>query len=198
MGPYVRSLDFNKNLWRIFLFFAAAFMLIAGPVTIPSGYADEKPRDTDTRNLAKDQKIHITANKLISDNDADYAEFIGNVRATQGDTVITADRLKIFAKRNPDNKVTPGLGTESINKIIASGNVKINFDNRVAVTPQAVYNTETGVLVLSGDNSRIVSGNDSISGEKITLYRTTGRIIVESSGEKRVEAVFYSGEKGLK
>jgi len=51
---------------------------------------------------------------------------------------------------------------------------------------------------LSGNNSKIVSGNNSISGEKITLYRTTGRINVESSGGKRVEAVFYSGEKGLK
>ena len=197
-GPCVRSLDFNKKLCRIFLFFAAAFMLVAGPVAPSSGYADEKPSDTDTHNLAKDQKIHITSDKLISDNDADYVEFIGNVRATQEDTVITADRLKIFVKKNPDNKDAPGVGTESINKIIASGNVKINFDNRVAVTPQAVYNIKTGILVLSGDNSRIVSGKDSISGEKITIYRTTGRITVESGSEKRVEAVFYSVEKGFK
>lgn len=194
----MRVLDFNQNLWLIFLFFAAAFMFIAGPVTTPSGYADEKPLDTNTRNLAKDQKIHITADKLISDNNTNYAEFIGNVRATQEETVITADNLKIFLKQNPQNKKSPTVGTESINKIIASGNVKINFDNRVAVTPHAVYNTETEVLVLSGNNSRIISGNNSISGEKITLYRTTGRITVESSGEKRVEAVFYSGEKGLK
>ena len=194
----MRSLDFNKNLWLIFLFFAAAFMLIAGPVTTPSGYADEKPLDTNTRNLAKDQKIHITADKLISDNNADYAEFIGNVRATQEDTVITADKLKIFFKKIPHDKKKPAVGEEAINEIVASGNVKIKFDNRVAVTRQAVYNTETGVLVLSGNNSRIVSGNNSISGEKITLYRTTGHINVESGGGKRVEAVFYSDEKGLK
>lgn len=194
----MRILDSNQNLCRILLFFATAFMLLAGLIATPSGNADEKRHDTDTRNLAKDQKIHITADKLISDNNANYAEFIGNVRATQEETVITADKLKIFFKKKPQNKKSPTVGTESINKIIASGNVKINFDNRVAVTPQALYNTETEVLVLSGDNSRIISGNDSISGEKITLYRTTGRITVESSGEKRVEAVFYSGEKGLK
>jgi lipopolysaccharide export system protein LptA len=173
------------------------FTVLAVPVVAPSGYADEKPKDTDARSLSEDGRIHITADKLISDDEVDYAEFIGNVRATQEDTVITADRLKIFVK-NTDNKSAPGVGTKSIHKIIASGNVKINFDNRVAVTPQAVYNTKTGVLVLSGDNSRIISGKDSISGEKITLYRTTGRITVESGEEKRVEAVFYSGEKGLK
>jgi len=194
----VRLLNFNKNLCPILLFFALVFTVLAVPLVAPSGSADEKPKDTDARSLSEDGRIHITADKLISDNKVDYAEFIGNVRATQEDTVITADRLKIFVKKNPDNKGAPGVGTESIHKIIASGNVKINFDNRVAVTPQAVYNTKTEVLVLSGDNSRIISGKDSISGEKITLYRTTGRITVESGKEKRVEAVFYSGEKGLK
>ena len=194
----MRLLNFNKNLCPILLFFALVFTVLAVPLVAPSGSADKKPKDTDARSLSEDGRIHITADKLISDNKVDYAEFIGNVRATQEDTVITADRLKIFVKKNPDNKGAPGVGTESIHKIIASGNVKINFDNRVAVTPQAVYNTKTEVLVLSGDNSRIISGKDSISGEKITLYRTTGRITVESGKEKRVEAVFYSGEKGLK
>jgi len=194
----MRSLDFKKNLCRIFLFFAAAFMLVAGPIAPSPGYADEKPSDTDTHNLAKDQKIHITADKLIYDNDTEYAEFIGNVRATQEDTVITADRLKIFVKANSSHKASPVIGEESITKLVADGNVKINFDNRVAVTPKAVYNTQTSVLVLSGNNSRIVSGDNSISGEKITIYRATGRINVESGGEKRVEAVFFSGKKGLK
>jgi lipopolysaccharide export system protein LptA len=194
----VRSLDFNKNLCRIFLFFAAAFMLVAGPVAPYLGHADEKPSNTDTHNLAKDQKIHITADKLIYDNDTDYAEFIGNVRATQEDTVITADRLKIFFKANEGHKDAPAIGEESITKLVADGDVKINFDNRVAVTQKAVYNTQTSVLVLSGSNSRIVSGDNSISGEKITIYRDTGRINVESGDEKRVEAVLYSGEKGLK
>jgi lipopolysaccharide export system protein LptA len=194
----MRLLNFNKLLCPILLFFASMFMVLAGPVTTPSGYAGEKPKEADAPSVPENGKIHITADKLISDNDANYAEFIGKVRATQGDTVIIADRLKIFLKKNADNKDASGVGSESIDKIIASGNVKINFDNRVAVTPQAVYNTNTEVLVLSGENSRIISGKDSVSGEKITLYRTTGRISVESGEAKRVEAVFYSGEKGLK
>ena len=145
----MKALDFNQFLSRIFLFFPAVFMLAAF-LAAHSGYAGDKPPDTDTHNRAKNKKIHITADKLISDYKASHAEFIGNVTATQAETA------------------------------------------------QAVYNIETEVLTLSGDNSRIISGNDSISGEKITLYRTTGRINVESGSEKRVEAVFYSGEKGLK
>ena len=194
----MRVLNFSKNLCPIPLFFALVFTVLTVPVVPSSGNADEKLQDTAARSLSEDRKIHIIADKLISDNEHDYAEFIGNVRATQQDTVITADRLKIFLKKNPENKGASEVGTESIDKIIASGNVKINFDNKVAVTRQAVYNTETEVLVLLGDDSKIISGKDSISGEKITLYRTTGGITVESSKDKRVEAVLYSGEKGLK
>ncbi len=74
--------------------------------------------------------------------------------------------------------------------------MKIRFDNRVAVTQQAVYITESRILILTGTGSKVTSGNNSISGSKITLYRVDGRITVESSSEKRVEAVFYSEEKG--
>ncbi|MBW2604725.1 MAG: hypothetical protein JRE28_10495 [Deltaproteobacteria bacterium] len=142
--------------------------------------------------------IHITSDKLISDNKAGYAEFIGHVKATQGDTVITSDRLKIFFKKNFANKGPLSVSEESIHKIVAKGNVEIKFDNRVATAQHAIYNTETRVLVLSGNNSKIISENDSISGEKITFYRTDGRINVESGNKKRVEAVFYSGQKGIK
>jgi len=54
-------------------------------------------------------------------------------------------------------------------------------------------------LVLSGENSRITSENNLISGEKIIMYRNDGRIIVESGENKgRVEAVISSAGSGLK
>ena len=193
----MRALDYNKHSHRIFLFFVAVFLLV-NFFTMNLGYTNGNSRETDTHDRTKNQKTHITADKLISDSEADYAEFVGNVRAIQGETVITADTLKIFFKKNSGNKDNPSPIEESIKTIVANGNVKIKFDNRVAVTQQAVYSTETEVLVLSGDDSKIISGNDSISGEKITLYRTNGRINVESGKQKRVQAVFYSGEKGLK
>jgi lipopolysaccharide export system protein LptA len=158
----------------------------------------------DTLHLPKKERpektgsIHITSDRLITDNNAGYAEFIGNVKAIQDGTVITSDRLKVFYKKNIADKGPLSVNEESIHKIIAKGNVEIKFDNRVATAQQAVYNTETMVLVLSGGDAKVISGNDSISGEKITLYRTDGRISVESGNKKRVEAVFHSGQKGMK
>ena len=167
-------------------------------MAMPSAYADDISDNPDTKGRKNNEKIYITADKLISDNKAGYAEFIGNVRAKQDETVIMADRLKIFFKKHLADKNKPVIGQGSIHQIVANGNVKIKFDNRVAESRQAVYNTETGVIVLSGAGSKIISGNDTISGEKITFYRTDGRIAVESGRKERVEAVFYAGEKGLK
>ena len=192
----MRRLRYNQSGNQILFFWITAFMLVA--VLMNSFvYAEDKPNFTDTHKNKKNEKIHITADKLISDHEAKYAEFIGNVKATQRDTVITADKLKIFFKRGMDNKKNPLAGDESIKKIVANGNVQIKFDNRVAVTQQAVYITETRVLVLSGADSKVISGNNSISGEKITVYRTDGRIQVESGKGERVEAVLYPGEKGI-
>ena len=192
----MRRLRYNQSGNQILFYWFTAFTLVA--VLMNSFvYAEDKPNLTNTHKNKKNEKIHITADKLISDHEAKYTEFIGNVRATQRDTVIIADKLKIFFKKDMDNKKNSLAGDESIKKIVANGNVQIKFDNRVAVTQQAVYITETRVLVLSGADSKVISGNNSISGEKITVYRTDGRIQVESGKGERVEAVLYTGEKGI-
>lgn len=179
----------NPISWRFFSASKAVFLMATVFMTV-FAFADDPPTDPG-------KKIQITSDSLVSGNDAKYVEFIGNVKATQGSDVITADRLKIFFKKTPQSNDNLIADQESIAKIVANGNVTIHFDNKVAVAEQAVYITATRVLVLSGPNSKIVSGSDSIAGEKITIYRADGRINVESGGEKRVNAVFFSGGEGL-
>ncbi|MCJ7540280.1 MAG: hypothetical protein MUO88_11520 [Desulfobacterales bacterium] len=188
---------FNQHYFKALRYWAVLFLLISC-FLMHMAYANDTPRNPKKKSSGGNGAIHITSDKLISDNKAGYAEFIGNVKATQDDTVITSDRLKIYYKKNIANKEPLSVSEESIHKIVAKGNVEIKFDNRVATAQQAIYNTETMVLVLSGNNSKIISENESISGEKITFYRIDGRINVESGNKKRVEAVFYSGQKGIK
>ncbi len=183
----------NPINWRFFSASKAVFLMATVFMTV-FAFADDPPTDPGPNDPGK--KIYITSDSLVSGNDAKYAEFIGNVKATQGLDVITADRLKIFFKKTPQSNDNLIMDQKSIAKIVANGHVTIHFDNKVAVAEQAVYITATRVLVLSGPNSKIVSGSDSVAGEKITIYRTDGRINVESGGEKRVNAVFFSGGKG--
>ncbi len=191
----MRILFYNRYVCRVLVSFAAVCILNLLFAAFFS-YAGDSPLTHE--NNSKNEKIHITSEKLIANNEALNVEFTGNVIATRGEEVVTADSLKIFYKKSLGEDKKIGAGEEAIKKIIANGNVVIRFDNKVAVTEQAEYTAETGVLVLTGPNSKVTSGNNFVCGEKITLYRADDRMTVEGTNEKRVEAVFYSGEKGIK
>ena len=135
---------------------------------------------------------------MITQTNENLVEFLGNVRAAQGTTILTSERLKVYYRdastsESPKNRVAD----DAISRIVAQGNVKIVFDDQIATAEQADYVADRKIVVLSGNNTTITSGNNSISGTKITLFRDEGRIQVESSKEKRVEAFFYSQENGL-
>jgi lipopolysaccharide export system protein LptA len=187
----VKILRFNSIDRRVLGFLT--LFLLAGPLLVSAD--DRKPNNQTGK---KQEKIHITSDRLFVDSDAKYAKFTGSVRLTQGDMVITADLLKVFFNDNIDGMGTVSTGRDSIKKITASGNVRINMDDGVAVTEQAEFISETGTVILSGENSKVTRGNNSISGTKITLYRKDGRVTVEGGSNKRVEAVIFSGGKGEK
>ena len=150
--------------------------------------------ETGPQNGGKDKAARrISADTLILDSKADCAEFIGNARAVDEDLVITADRLRVFFKDGSSIDRKLAAGEESVKKVVADGNVRITFDDRIAIAEKATIDEER--LVLSGKHSAITMGEDSISGEKITYSRADGRIKVEGSPERRVEAVFHAGEE---
>ena len=141
------------------------------------------------------QKIHITAQRLISDTANNNAEFSGNVRATQGNTQINADSLKLFfSGQSTGAEASPA---QSLEKLVATGNVEIKFDNRLAVAQQAVYITAQRVLILTGPGATVTSGENTISGETITFYRDDGRFTVEGGTGGRVKAIILPEESGL-
>ena len=142
------------------------------------------------------KEILIKADKLIADLDAGETEFLGNVRVTQDKTVITAERIKVYyrdLRYGKNNKINK----ESITKIIAKNNVTISFDNMMALTEEAVYLTGSEILTLTGINSKVISGPNSITGSKFTFFRTTGELIVEGSTQHQVQALFSSRAKGF-
>ncbi|MBU1182705.1 MAG: hypothetical protein KKF00_11190, partial [Proteobacteria bacterium] len=172
--------------------FAVSLLFLFHP---DSAFAAKKIQKQKKGEVVK--KIHITADRLIAEGNSNNAEFIGNVRAVQETTVITSNKLKIFYKKDSSGIEDNSKGEESIKEIIATGNVKILFDDKIAETEQAVYTAETRILVLNGPNSKITSGKNTISGSKITFFRDDGRINVEGSGKNRVEAFFESDGKSL-
>jgi lipopolysaccharide export system protein LptA len=178
-----------KNI-LYFLYIVLIALLVITVSDLQPAIGTEPTKDIQI--LEKNEQIHITSDLLTTHNEEGLAEFSGNVRVVQGDTVITSDRFKIFYQDTADESERLSAGFGAVEKIIASGQVHIKFEGKEAFSDEAVYFTESQTLTLSGSNSTVISGNESISGAKITLYQSDGRIKVESNEKKRVEAIFYN------
>jgi len=178
---------------RTLRFSAAVGAAIVLAVVIPALAQTPADEPAETGDPAA---IEIQAETLDVDNAARVAEFIGSVTATQGETVITADRLRIHYRDGE----TPGgaAGAEgNIDRVTAEGTVTIRFDDKVAESETATYKMAERVLTLTGTPARVTSGRDAITGSRIIVERETGRIRVESQGEGPVKAVVYPGRTGL-
>ena len=181
----ILSTDHIRLVWTI--------TFIAVAVLIPGGSnAAEESAAGKADTTAENDPIQITADKLISNNEKKYAEFSGNVKATQADYVITSKTLRIYYRGELLNTDEKGSGEEKLKKIIASGDVKITTEQFEAVTDSAEWDTSAKTIILAGENSKIISGKNSITGSKIILYQEDGRVKVEGSKNQRIKAVFYS------
>lgn len=124
--------------------------------------------------------ITIKSNELSADNKGKTAVFNGKVVAKQGDITIFADRIIInYADKKGD-----------VEKIEASGNVRIIQQNKTGTAAQAVYDSRDGRITLTG-NPKVMQGADSISGKVITYYVDDDRSVVTGGDDPkaRVEAV---------
>ena len=171
--------------WIRVMMFTGIIVLLA-----PFGFAQDQPTEKDKNQV--DEQIQIVADKLITNNAEKYAEFIGDVRASQGNFTITSEHLRIYYKDNLDNLQNQTGSQELIKRIVASGHVKISSDQYTAETERVEYDLDSTVLVLTGENSTIKRGKNFITGSKITVHRKDGQIVVERGAEKRVKARFYS------
>ena len=171
-------------LWTIALVAAAALMSIA------AWAVDDSKSDQ-----AESEPIQIVADQLISYNEDKYAEFIGNVKVTQGEFTITSDKLRIYYRGELLDAEKENSEEDVIKKIIATGNVKITSEQYKAQADKAEYDTATMTVVLSGENSKVVSGKNSISGSIIRLNQKSGQVKVEGSATKRIKAEFFTKGK---
>jgi lipopolysaccharide transport protein LptA len=165
-------------------------VLFCGYFAVPI-QAEPRVPDGD-RGARAESRIHITADKLESIHQMGWVEFVGNVRATQSDIVMTADRMRVFYEADADSKLDKG----KISKIISEGNVVIVFDNQTkkATAHRAVYLAGQQVLELSGGDAKLSSGESTVQGKKIKLFYAEGRSVVEGAGQEQVEATLFVEE----
>ena len=150
--------------------------------------------------LNENQDIHITADEVIAHLETGETQFVGNVRVAQGESVITADHMTVYYRKSEDNSKNPASREaikESIHKIIARGNVKINYENIVALSDEAVYMADSQLLTLTGTQAKVTSGPNKLTGSKFILSLASNGLSVEGSEGQRVRATVWPGEGNL-
>jgi len=188
----------------------AVFLFALG--TAPGGAQQQKAAQPDQK-----EPIHITSDQVEAFQQQRQVVFSGHVVATQKDIVVRGDKMTVFyvEKSQEDAKgseKSPGgakgseksqgegkgsdLGGGSVDHIVVEGNVQITQGDRVATGKVATYYRAENKVVLTGD-PRVVRNQDSIQGERITLFLDSEKSIVESGPSGRVQATIYSsGPKG--
>jgi len=178
------------KIGRIVSLWTIALIATATLITGAASAADKSKAETSPK--PENTPIIITAEQLDSDNKAKFAEFIGNVKAIQADFVITSDKLRIYYKGELLDTEKKGNDEEALKKIVATGNVKITSNQYIAKTEKLEYDTASMTIILTGENSTVINGKNSITGSKIILYQKDGRVKVLGSKNKRIKAEFFS------
>lgn len=175
---------FCKSIHRFLL----SFLIVCSALFLVSNMAFAQA----SKDLSR-QPLHVVSDKMIAQEDSSMVEFIGNVKAEQEDSIVFADSIKIYftmdkdkADKNKAKSDTQG----NVKKIVSTGNVKFISEEREAYADKAVYTTIDDILVLTGKSPKLITGSSFVTGKKITLFRNQGKIIVESNGTQRVEALF--------
>jgi lipopolysaccharide export system protein LptA len=184
----VKIFLFEYTPWRIF--FIVIITLIAPGLSSASAGSD----DAKKTNRAG-EGITITADELVSDSVSKTAEFEGHVKVTRGASVITADRLKIYYTDTPQDKNNRANPKTAIKQVVAEGNVRIKSEELIAVAQKAVYSRDTQKIILSGPNTKVTSGENSIVGSKIELYLENEQFKVSGGKKGRVKAILNQAPK---
>lgn len=171
------------------LFTAVLLTLVAGSGAL----AQDRPSLFGGLDGGGDQPIQIEAETLevFEQGDSRVSNFEGNVVARQGDTLIKAARLTIYAPLETGEGV---LADSSFEKIEASGEVSITSPTQTATSDTGVVDMRSRTVVLSG-NVVLTDGGTVLTGDRLTVDLDTGRAQVDRSSQGRIRALITPGSR---
>jgi lipopolysaccharide export system protein LptA len=135
--------------------------------------------------------VTIHSNKLVADDRAKTITFWGDVKAEREDFTIDCQKLVVYLKKENPAAKKEEKGSPHIDRIVATGNVKIiRSTGGTATAQQAVYYQNEEKVVLTGEPV-VKQGNDFVAGDRITLFLNEDRSIVDSPQDGKVKAVIF-------
>ena len=135
-----------------------------------------------------DAPIFVESDTLEGFQSDGRAVYEGNVRATQGDSRLTTDKLTAVCTRTA---ATPneGIGTcEEIRQLIAENNVLFTAPKLQIKGDRAEYDYPTDTITITGDVIMTRDKDAVIRGKKVVYQVSAGLASISSSGD-RVQAI---------
>lgn len=174
--------------YPFFLFFAMLLSLTFWSAPAQPASPEKKPGESSP------MPIVINSKALEADNKNMTITFTGDVEAKREDFTVYCQQMVVYYEKPADKNKGADEGTR-IDKIVATGDVKIvRSEGGVATGKKAVYYQRDEKLVLTGQPV-VKQGDNSVEGDRITLFLKEDRSVVESSGDKKVRAVIFSKQK---
>lgn len=139
------------------LAFAVSLTALAGPASAQSAVgitgAGEGPLE-----IEADEGIEWRRNEQV------YVA-IGNAVARRGGVAVHADRLVAHYREREasDSEDGGALGGTEIYRVEAEGSVRIEGESETAYGDQGVYDMDESVVILTGDNLRFVTPDETIT-----------------------------------
>lgn len=153
----------------------------------------------------KEIPLRISAARLEADQKEGIIIFSGQVKALYGDSTLYSEKLMVYLKKEPaaakgaakppqeQAEASPlgDLGAGKIDRIVAKGQVRFVQGDRVATGSEAIYYKDKDEVVLLG-SPQLWQAENTLKGERIVFNLATNKVLVESSPQRRVEAMLYS------
>ena len=144
--------------------------------------------------LRKNEPIEIVSDRMEAFQEKKMVVFSGNVEATQGEIKLKSDRITVYYKDSNQKKEKAAkhdIGTSGeMDRIEATGHVKITQKQMSATGDEAVYHQDTAQITMTG-NPVLQDGNNTIKGCRVVIYINENRGKVEkceTGDSKRVTA----------
>ena len=157
---------------------------VFGAAAQPAGQA-APPSSTPGLSMDGDQPVRIESNTLEVRDKIRQATFSGDVKLTQGDTIIKCKVLVVFyedtaapTKKGAPPPVTAGVQPEKksgqkIKRAECKGDVFVIQKEQTATGENAVFDVKSNTVVITG-NAVVTQGQMVTRGERLVSNLTTG------------------------
>ena len=187
------------NLRPLVSFFPLVFvsLLIYCPLTHGANGANtsKQPLDMSEKLATSQSPIHITADRMETNQDENTITFESHVVVQQDDVTVTSNRLKVTMLQGDKTPASvESTPAERIDYIEFEGDVKVTQQDRLATAKKAIFYQKEQKIMLHG-RPVVTKGQDRVEGNLITIFLKEGRSVVEGSAAAPVQAVLFPGKK---